>query len=57
MVVNDATAGRTLAFGNTIKWAGGIVPSRTTTGNAIDIWTFFYENSVYYGSLSIINAN
>jgi hypothetical protein len=56
MTVNDATAGRTLAFGNTIKWAGGIVPTRTTAANAIDVWSFFIENSVYYGSLSIIDA-
>ena len=56
MVVNDATAGRTIAFANTIKWAGGTLPPRTTTANAIDIWTFVYENSVYYGSLSIIDA-
>ena len=56
ITVNDGTAGRTLAFGNTIKWAGGILPTRTTAANAVDVWTFFIENSVYYGSLSIIDA-
>jgi hypothetical protein len=55
-VVNDTTAGRALAFGNTIKWAGGILPPRTTAANAVDIWSFFYENSVLYGSLAIADA-
>lgn len=56
MTVNDSTAGRSLAFGNTIKWAGGILPPRTTAALAIDIWTFFYENNVLYGSLAIADA-
>lgn len=56
MTVNDSTAGRAVAFGNTIKWAGGVLPPRTTSANAIDVWTFFIENGVYYGSLSIIDA-
>jgi len=56
MTVNDATAGRSIAFGNTIRWSGGILPTRTTSANAVDIWTFFYENSILYGSLSIIDA-
>ncbi|MFZ6813536.1 hypothetical protein ACO0K3_03645 [Undibacterium sp. Rencai35W] len=55
MTVNDATAGRALAFGNTIKWAGGILPPRSTSANAVDIWTFFYENGSLSGSLSIVD--
>ena len=56
MTVNDSTAGRAVAFGNTIKWPGGILPPRTTNANAIDIWTFMYESNTIYGSLSISNA-
>lgn len=56
MTVNDSTAGRALAFGNSIKWAGGILPPRTTAANAIDVWTFFIENGVYYGSLSMADV-
>lgn len=56
MTVNDATAGRTLAFGNAVKWSGGIVPPRTTAANGVDIYTFFYENSVLYGSLAMIDV-
>lgn len=57
MTVNDSTAGRAVAFGNPIKWAGGILPPRTTNANAIDIWSFFYESNTIYGSLSIANAS
>lgn len=56
MTVNDGTAGRAVAFGNTVKWAGGILPPRTTAANAIDIWTFFIENGLIHGSLSISDA-
>lgn len=45
-----------MGFGNTIKWAGGSVPPRTTTNGAIDLWTFLYDNGVYYGSLAIQDA-
>lgn len=56
MTLNDATAGRALAFGNTIKWAGGILPPRNTSANSLSVWTFFIENGVYHGSLSIDDA-
>lgn len=57
MITTNSGAGYTIAFGNTIKWAGGILPSRTTGSGAVDVWTFYYDNSTYYGSLSIINAS
>lgn len=56
MTVNDSVGGKSMAFANTIKWPGGIIPPRTTNPNAIDVWTFFIENGEYYGSLSILNA-
>jgi hypothetical protein len=56
ITTNDGTAGRGLAFGNTIKWAGGFLPPRTTTANAIDVWTFFVDNGVYFGSLAVADA-
>jgi len=42
VLTNDGTPNRTLAFaGGTFKYAGGSVPSRTTTASATDIWFFF----------------
>lgn len=54
--INDATAGRALSWANTIKWAGGQAPNRTTAANAVDIYTFVLANGVIYGSLSILDA-
>lgn len=56
ITTNDATAGRALSWGNTIKWAGGQPPNRTTAANAVDIYTFFVDNGIIYGSLSILAA-
>lgn len=56
VVTNDATAGRSLAFQDPIKWAGGEVPNRTTAANAVDIYTFVKIGAVIYGSLSILDA-
>ena len=35
-VKQDATGGRTLAFGSDYRWPGGTAPTLTTTANAID---------------------
>lgn len=53
MITTNSGAGYTLAFGNTIKWADGTLPTRTTTNGAVDVWTFYYDNSTYYGTLAI----
>jgi hypothetical protein len=54
ITINDATGGRAMSFGNTIQWAGGLLPPRTTTANAKDVWTFYVDDAaVYAGSLSI----
>lgn len=48
ILTNDGTAGRTVAWaysGGTFRWPGGSGSlSRTTTANAIDVWTFFTTN-------------
>jgi hypothetical protein len=53
ITINDATAGRGLAFGNTIQWAGGNLPPRTTSANAKDLWNFYIDGGIYGGSLAI----
>lgn len=53
IVTNDSTAGRAMAFGNAIQWAGGQLPARTTSAYAVDVWTFYVDNGVYTGSLAI----
>lgn len=63
IMVNDATANRTLAFLGTgtagsVKWAGGLTPPRTTTANAIDVYTFYTEDGgvTFVGSLAIADV-
>ena len=40
IVSQDATGGRTLAWNSVYKFAGGTVPTLTTTANAVDVFTF-----------------
>lgn len=54
ITVNDATAGRALAFQSGVSFAGGILPLRTTTAGAKDAWSFVTTNgTAFTGSLSI----
>jgi hypothetical protein len=57
VITTNSGSGYTITWGNSVKWAGGITPPRTTASGAVDIWTFYYDNSVYYGSLAIANAS
>ena len=57
MITTNSSSGYTIAFGNTVKWADATLPTRTTATSAVDVWTFYYDNSTYYGSLSIKNAS
>ena len=36
-VTQDATGGRTLAYGSAFKWAGGAAPTLTTAADAVDL--------------------
>ena len=51
IVKQDATGSRILTYGSLFKWAGGTVPTLTTTANAIDIFTFIYDGTNLYGSV------
>ena len=44
-ITQDATGSRTLAFGNAWDWAGGSVPSLTTTANAVDILAYYVDGT------------
>jgi hypothetical protein len=52
LVQQDGTGGRTLTWSTTVKWRGGSAPTLTATGNAVDILTFVYINSVWYGDIA-----
>jgi hypothetical protein len=47
-VLQDATGGRTVAWSGA-TWAGGVVPTSTTTANRKDVFTFFFDGTAYLG--------
>lgn len=51
-VVQDSTGGHTLTL-PTIKWAGGTAPTPTTTANAVDIVSLYFDGTNYYGVASL----
>lgn len=53
LVKQSAGGSDVFTYSTTIKWRGGSAPTLTTTGNAIDIFTFVYINSVWYGDCSL----
>jgi len=51
-VVQDGTGSRTVTWPGTVKWSGGTAPTLTTSADAIDIITFYYDGTNYYGQSS-----
>ncbi len=51
-LVQDGTGSRKVTWPATVKWAIGTKPSLTTTPNAIDIVSFYYDGTNYYGLAS-----
>jgi hypothetical protein len=49
MLVQDATGSRTATWPASVKWPGGTAPTLSTAANAIDIITFYYDGTNYYG--------
>jgi len=49
IVKQDATGGRTLAFGSQYKWPGGITPTLTPDASAVDVLTFVCDGTNMLG--------
>jgi hypothetical protein len=56
-LTNDGTPSRTITWPANVNWPNGVVPTRTTTANRSDVYTFFTKDggSNWYGILSIYN--
>lgn len=53
-IVQDGTGSRVVtAWDADIKWAGGSAPTLTTGANTIDVISFYFDGSVYYGVASL----
>jgi hypothetical protein len=44
-ITQDATGGRTLAFGSNWGFPGGTAPTLTTAANAVDVLVYYVESS------------
>ena len=56
-LTNDATPSRTITWPASVRWPNGTVPTRTTTANRTDVYSFYTIDggSNWYGILSIYN--
>jgi hypothetical protein len=50
-VVQDATGGRTVTWPASVKWSEGVAPYLSTVANAVDIISFYFDGTNYYGAL------
>jgi hypothetical protein len=53
VLTNDAVAARTIVWPASVRWPGGTSPTRTTTANRTDVYTFWTINAgtTWYGTL------
>ena len=49
VLVQDATGSRDVTWPGSVVWAKGQAPNLTNTGNAIDVATFYFDGTTYYG--------
>ena len=52
-LVQDATGSRTVTWPAAVKWSGGTAPTLTTTANKVDIITFYYDGTTYFGNATL----
>jgi hypothetical protein len=52
-IVQDATGTRTITWPSSVRWAGALAPVLSTAANAVDIITFYYNGTNYYGVASL----
>ena len=48
-IIQDATGSRLATWPAAVEWSGGTAPTLTTTANAVDIITFYYDGTNYFG--------
>jgi hypothetical protein len=52
-LIQDATGTRTVTWPATVHWSGGTAPTLTTTAAKVDIVTFYYDGTTYFGNSSL----
>lgn len=56
MLIQDGTGSRTATWPGTVKWAGGTAPTLTTGANTIDMCSFYWDGTNYFGVASLAFA-
>jgi len=56
MLVQDGTGSRTITWPGTVKWVGGAAPTLTTDASGIDICSFYWDGTNYFGVASLAFA-
>jgi hypothetical protein len=54
-VVQDGTGSRTVTWPAAVHWPGGTAPTLTTTASKVDVFTFYYDGTTYFGVPSGLN--
>ena len=49
LIINTNAGGNTVSW-STVAWAGGTTPTVTTTGSKKDIFNFYSDGTLWYGS-------
>ena len=52
-LTQDSTGGRTVTWPDSVKWPNGTAPTLSTGAGAIDIISFYYDGTNYYGISSL----
>ena len=56
VLIQDGTGSRLATWPGTVKWAGGTAPTLTTGAGTIDICSFYWDGSNYFGVASLAFA-
>lgn len=51
-VVQDGTGSRTATWPAAVDWQGGSAPTLSTAPNAVDLVTFYYDGTTYFGQFA-----
>jgi hypothetical protein len=52
-LVQDGTGSRTVTWPAAVHWSGGTAPTLTTTASKVDIISFYYDGSTYFGQYGL----
>lgn len=55
-LLQDSTGSRTVSWPASVKWPGGAAPTLSTAAGAIDIVSFYFDGTSYYGQAALAFA-